>query len=80
MDVCVLTENLIFYSAVEGVSGAMGLDIADLASRAEPMRIAFFAHGHDPEMIVTARRNGIAHVYRRGKLAEELPRILGEYA
>ncbi len=105
MDVCVLTKNMLFYSAVEGVAGAMGhkarqaealeevgkpdlliadgsmgLDVPELAAIAEPMRIAYFALGHDAEMMSTARANGIPHVYRRGALAEQLPRIIAEYA
>ncbi len=105
MDVCVLTTNLLFYSAVEGVAGAMGhkarqvesvdevgkpdlliadgsmgVDVPDLAARADPLRIAFFALGHDAQMMSAARANGIAHVYRRGALADELPGILSEYA
>lgn len=105
MDVCVLTANLLFYSAVEGVAGAMGhkarqaesveavgkpdlliadgsmgVDVPDLASRADPLRIAYFAQGHDPAMMSAARATGIAHVYRRGALAEELPGIISEYA
>lgn len=105
MDVCVLTANLLFYSAVEGVAGAMGhkarqaesvdevgnpdlliadgsmgVEAPDLASRTDPIRIAYFAQGHDPAMMSAARACGIAHVYRRGALADELPRIIAEYA
>lgn len=106
MDVCVLTTDLMFFSAVEGVAGAMGhrarqaervegigepaLLIADLAHEAfdldavagafDPARTAVFAPHVRVEAFTGARAAGFAHVYRRGALAAELPRLLSEYA
>lgn len=105
MDVCVLSTDLMFFSAVEGVAGAMGhrsrqvetvgeigradLLIADLAHEGfdvnaivaafDPMRTAVFAPHVRVEVFTDARASGIAHVYRRGALAAELPRLLSEY-
>ena len=95
-----------FYTAVEGVAGAMGhkarqaesldaigspdvliadfvsaaLDIPSLAANFDPLRTAIFTPHERVEVFTGARANGIAHVYRRGALAVELPRILTEYA
>jgi len=106
MDVCVLSADLMFFSAVEGVAGAMGhrarqvesvaeigrpdLLIADLAHEGfdldaiaaafDPARTAVFAPHVRVEAFTGARASGIAHVYRRGALAAELPRLLSEYA
>lgn len=106
MDVCVLSNDLIFFSGVEGVAGAMGhkarqvdsladigtpdVLIADFVSAAvevtalvdafEPLRTAIFTPHERVEVFSAARANGIAHVYRRGALAIELPRLLAEYA
>jgi hypothetical protein len=106
MDVCVLSNDLMFYTAVEGVSGAMGhvarqaesldevghpdvliadfvsasLDITALAATFDPLRTAIFTPHERVEVFTGARAHGIAHVYRRGALAVELPRILAEYA
>lgn len=106
MDVCVLSKDLMFFSAVEGVAGAMchrarqveaieevgepGLLIVDLGSidaeplaiaeAFDPMRTAVFAPHVKVEAFTGARAAGIAHVYRRGALATELPRLLAEYA
>ena len=106
MDVCVLTGDLIFFSAVEGVSGAMGhrarqaetladvgsadilivdissiaADVAAITAAFEPLRTAIFTPHERVEVFSSARSNGVSHVHRRGALATELPRILGEYA
>ena len=105
MDVCVLSSDLMFFTAVEGVAGAMGhrarqvetleavgsadLLIADLGSAKvapaeiagafDPMRTVVFAPHVNVEAFTGARAAGIAHVYRRGALAAELPRLLAEY-
>jgi len=104
MDVCVLSDDLIFFSGVEGVAGAMGhrarqagslteigapdLLIADIASAAnvealiptfEPLRTVIFTPHERVEVFRAARANGFGHVFRRGALATELPRILSEY-
>lgn len=106
MDVCVLSKDLMFFSAVEGVAGAMGhparqvesidaigepgLLIVDLGSldaepgdvalAFDPMRTAVFAPHVKVGAFTGSRAAGIAHVYRRGALATELPRLLAEYA
>lgn len=106
MDVCVLSKDLMFFSAVEGVAGAMGhrarqvetteevgapdllvVDLGSLeaepqaiASAFDPMRTAVFAPHVKAEAFTGSRAAGIAHVYRRGALATELPRLLAEYA
>ncbi len=106
IDVCVLSRDLMFFTAVEGVAGAMGhrarqaeslrevgapdVLIADFASDAfdmsavaaisDPLRTAIFAPHGKTEVFTGARANGIGHVYRRGALATELPRLLAEYA
>lgn len=106
MDVCVLSRDLMFFSAVEGVAGAMGhrtrqaedlgsvgtpdvliadyvsfpVDITALVATADPLRTAIFTPHERVEVFTGARANGIAHVYRRGALATELPRLLAEYA
>ena len=105
MDVCVLSRDLIFFSAVAGVAGAMGhharqigaleeigtasvligdfvsaaFDVAALAAVFDPLRTAIFTPHERVEVFRAARANGVAHVYRRGALAVELPRILAEY-
>ena len=105
MEVCVLTRDLMFFSAVEGVAGAMGhrarqaeslaevgkpdLLIVDLGQAAfapgdialafDPLRTAIFAPHVQVETFNSARASGFAHVYRRGALAIELPRLLSEY-
>jgi hypothetical protein len=106
MDVCVLSRDLMFFSAVEGVAGAMGhrarqvediaevgqpailiadfvsepLDVAVLAATCDPLRTAIFTPHERVDVFTAARANGIAHVYRRGALAQELPRLLQEYS
>ncbi|MGH2633962.1 MAG: hypothetical protein ACRDG3_11175 [Tepidiformaceae bacterium] len=106
MDVCVLSNDLIFFSGVEGVAGAMGhkarqvgsieeigapdlliadfvslaVDVKTLAGAFDPLRTAIFTPHERVEVFAAARGNGVAHVYRRGALAVELPRILAEYA
>jgi len=106
MDVCVLSKDLMFYSAVEGVAGAMGhrarqvesidaiaeaalliVDLgsleaepAEIATAFDPLRTAVFAPHVKVEAFTGSRAAGIAHVYRRGALATELPRLLAEYA
>lgn len=106
MDVCVFSRDLMFFTAVEGVAGAMGykarqvedldaigqpdvliadfvssaVDIASLAGACDPLRIAIFAPHEHVEVFRGARANGIAHVFRRGALPVELPKILAEYA
>ena len=105
MHVAVLTRDLMFFSAVEGVAGAMGhraeqvedvssagefgLLVADLSGVApgdvpaiaalDPLRTAAFVPHVQVEMLAAARAAGIAHVYRRGALANELPGLLREY-
>jgi hypothetical protein len=95
-----------FYTAVEGVAGAMGhtvrqaeeldaighpgLLIADFVSSAveipmlaaafDPLRTAVFAPHEHVNVFRGARENGIAHVYRRGALPVELPKLLNEYS
>ena len=99
MDVCVLTNDLIFYSGVEGVAGAMGhsarqaealsdvagadllivdtstarVSLEDVATAFEPLRTAIFTPHERVDVFAAARANGVAHVYRRGALAVELP-------
>lgn len=106
MNVCVLTRDLMFFGAVEGVAGAMGhratqataleevqphdLLIADMASVSlpvtqmtsshDPLRTAAFIPHVDVDRFAEARSGGLAHVYRRGSLAVELPRFLAECA
>lgn len=106
MDVCVLSRDLMFFTAVEGVAGAMGhqarqaetlaavggpailiadfvstpIDIDALAAAFDPLRTAIFVPHERVEVFTKARACGIANVYRRGALATELPRLLGEYA
>ncbi len=106
MDVCVLSRDLMFYSAVEGVALAMGhrarqielpsdigapdlliadfasltMDVTELAAAVDPLRTVIFAPHGRVEVFSGARAAGIAHVYRRGALATELPRLLTEYA
>lgn len=106
MDVCVLSRDLMFFTAVEGVTGAMGHDvrqveelgtigapdvlIADfascpveipaLAAICDPLRTAIFTPHERVEVFTGARAHGIAHVYRRGALAQELPRLLEDYS
>ena len=106
MDVCVLSRDLMFFTAVEGVAGATGhrarqaetlaeigapdvliadfafdrFDVGEVAAAADPLRTAIFAPHGKVEVFTGARANGIAHVYRRGALATELPRLLAEYA
>ncbi len=106
MDVCVLSKDLMFFSAVEGAAGAMGhrgrqvesieevgepgLLIVDLGSLDaepqaiaegfDPLRTAVFAPHVKVDAFTGSRAAGIAHVYRRGALATELPRLLAEYA
>jgi hypothetical protein len=105
MDVCVLSTDLMFFSAVEGVAGAMGhrarqvesvgeigqpdlliadlahgeFDLTAIAHAFDPARTAVFAPHVDVEAFVGARASGFAHVYRRGALATELPRLLSDY-
>lgn len=95
-----------FFTAVEGVAGAMGhtarqaesldavgspdlliadfasdlVDVPALAAAFDPLRTAIFTPHVRVEVFTGARANGIAHVHRRGALAEQLPRILSEYA
>jgi hypothetical protein len=106
MDVCVLSRDLMFYTAAEGIAGAMGhtvrqaerveeigaadllvadfvsfpSDITALAEAFDPLRIAIFTPHERVEVFRGGRAAGIAHVYRRGALASELPRLLREYA
>jgi hypothetical protein len=106
MDVCVLSRDLMFFTAVEGVAGAMGhrarqaetladvgapdvliadfafdgFDVGAVAAAGDPLRTAIFAPHGKVEVFTGAHANGIAHVYRRGALATELPRLLAEYA
>lgn len=106
MDICVLSNDLIFFSAVEGVAGAMGhharqvgaleetgtpavliadfvsaaIEVSALANTFDPLRTVIFTPHERVEVFTSARAYGIAHVYRRGALATELPRILREYA
>jgi len=94
-----------FYTAVEGVAGAMGhptrlverltdkgtpdlliadfgslaIDAAELAAAVDPMHTVIFSPHVRVEVFTGARAVGIVHVYRRGALARELPRLLGEY-
>lgn len=101
-----LSKDLMFFTAVEGVAGAMGhrarqaeelaeigspdlliadfasdaFDVAAMAAVSDPVRTAIFTPHGRVEVFTGARANGIAHVYRRGALAQELPRILAEYA
>lgn len=105
MDICVLSRDLMFFTAAEGVIGAMGhrarqaeelsaigtpdvliadyaslpVDIVALATAFEPLRTAIFTPHERVEVFTGARANRIAHVYRRGALATELPRLLAEY-
>jgi hypothetical protein len=51
-----------------------------LAATFDPLRTAIFTPHERVEVFTGARAHGIAHVYRRGALAVELPRILAEYA
>ena len=106
MDVCVLTGDLMFFTAVEGVAvamrhqvrqaeslteigapdllvadlGSVHVDIAALVAASDPLRTAIFTPHGRVEVFTGAQANGIAHVYRRGVLAMELPKLLNEYA
>ncbi len=106
VDVCVLSRDLMFFTAVEGVAGALGhrprhaeslgdiqspdllivdfgsasFDVAALAAAFDPLRTAIFTPHVRTDVFTAARAHGIAHVYRRGALATELPRLMAEYA
>lgn len=106
MDVCVLSRDLMFFTAAEGVIGAMGhrvrqaeelsaigtpdvlvadfasspVEVGALAGAFDPLRTAIFTPHERVEVFTGARANGIAHVYRRGALATQLPRLLADYA
>jgi hypothetical protein len=56
------------------------VDIAALVAVFDPVRTAIFTPHERVEVFTGARANGIAHVYRRGALAAELPKLLTEYA
>ena len=70
-------------------SGRLIVLIADVGSAAnvealiptfEPLRTVIFTPHERVEVFRAARANGFGHVFRRGALATELPRILSEYA
>jgi hypothetical protein len=106
MDICVVTADKVFFSAVHGVAGAMGhsarltdkladvgpadlvvgdfrsevFDFECMLAAADPLRTAIFVPQEDQDAMNRARAHGFAHVLRRGSLAQELPRLLSEYA
>ena len=103
---CVLTGDLMFFTAVQGVAMAMGhqvrqveslteigapdllvadlgsmhVDITALVAASDPLRTAIFTPHVRVEVFTGARAHGIAHVYRRGVLAIELPKLFNEYS